>query len=125
MARKENAIDLTAGLTFGSSKDGQEKEAGAPAQKQPVPETKAQEPAAQQKAPAEEEKEPATAVNKSLADIYEGKLQQAPEARTVRIQAVVTPSISKKLDELASKGKIKSRNDLINFLLEGYLKTFE
>lgn len=119
ITKKENAADIVAGLSFGGSQNEQE----IPQQNAPVPEVpkQVQQPAAQ---PEMKEVEGSQA-NKGLAQIYAAKLQQAPEARSVRIQAVVTPSTAQKLDEAVSKGKIKSRNDLINFLLEGYLKTFE
>ena len=44
------------------------------------------------------------------------------ETRSKRVQVVIKPSTNKALDALVRQGKIKSKNDLINFLLEDFLK---
>lgn len=44
------------------------------------------------------------------------------ETRSQRLQIVVKPSVNKKLDKLVKQKKIKSKNDLINFLVEDYLE---
>lgn len=44
------------------------------------------------------------------------------ETRSKRIQIVVKPSINKELDQLVKQKKIKSKNDLVNFLLEQFLE---
>lgn len=46
--------------------------------------------------------------------------QENYERRSVKLNILVTPSIAEQLDDAAKKGTIKSRNDLINFLLEDY-----
>lgn len=43
------------------------------------------------------------------------------ETRSKRIQIVVKPSVNAELDRLAKEGKIKSKNDLICFLVEQYI----
>lgn len=43
------------------------------------------------------------------------------ETRSQRLQFVVKPSVNAKLDQLVREGKIKSKNDLVNFLLESYI----
>lgn len=128
MAKKKNIEDLKAGLTFGESKKVEEKQNEAPVlQEEPAPvvtETSAAvTPAVQtpENVPVTEQKKPVPGSGQSLAEIYKEKFQPVAEKRTERIQIVVTPTIAKKLDDLVAAGKIKSKNDLINFLLEGYL----
>ena len=43
------------------------------------------------------------------------------ETRSHRIQIVVKPSVGQALDRLVEENKIKSKNDLINFLVEEFL----
>ena len=47
------------------------------------------------------------------------------EMRSKRVQFVIKPSVNAKLDELAKNGAIKSKNDLVNFLLESYIAQLE
>ena len=47
------------------------------------------------------------------------------EKRSQRLQFVVKPSVNEKLDLLVKQEKIKSKNDLVNFLLESYLAQLE
>lgn len=47
------------------------------------------------------------------------------EMRSKRVQIVIKPSVNEKLDELAKTGAIKSKNDLVNFLLESYIAQLE
>lgn len=47
------------------------------------------------------------------------------EKRSQRLQFVVKPSVNARLDELAQNGTIKSKNDLVNFLLESYIAQLE
>ena len=47
------------------------------------------------------------------------------EKRSRRMQFVVKPSVDRKLDRLVQEGKIKSKNDLVNFLLESYIAQLE
>lgn len=86
-----------------------------------------QEQVVQEPAPVAEAKEPEekTAAS-SLVQNYEATLPTKPEPRTARINAVITPTLEKKLNDLA-KGRIpgrqiQSKNDLVNFLLERYFK---
>ena len=44
------------------------------------------------------------------------------EIRSKRLQFVVKPSVNKELDRLVKQKKIKSKNDLVNFLLEQYIE---
>ena len=128
MAKKQNIEDLGAGLTFGSSQKvdtgaGEKRE--QPVQTQGVPEPTQPAPAApveQVKETPVQNQEPAPGSSKSMAAIYANKLQLEDQPRTVRIQAVVTQNTATRLDELVKARKIRSRNDLINFLLEGYLE---
>lgn len=129
MAKKENVEDLVAGLTFGDSQKmvneaGEKREQPVMNQSVPVPTqtVPAAAPVAQAKEAPAENQEPAPGSSKSMAAIYANKLQLEDQPRTVRIQAVVTQNTATRLDELVKERKIRSRNDLINFLLEGYLE---
>lgn len=44
------------------------------------------------------------------------------ETRSKRIQIVIKPSVNKELDRLVKQKKIKSKNDLVNFLLESFIE---
>ena len=44
------------------------------------------------------------------------------ETRSKRIQIVIKPSVNKELDRLVKQKKIKSKNDLVNFLLENFIE---
>lgn len=140
MAKKKTIEDLKVGLTFGNSQNVEKKEETVPAipaaptapevkpeqvstvPAKPVAEPKVDvKPVQETPAAQTEQKEVVSGGTQSLAEIYREKFQPAAEKRTERIQIVVTPTISKKLDELVRNEKIKSKNDLINFLLEGYL----
>lgn len=143
MAKKKTVEDLKAGLTFGNSQNvDTQNAASAAAAVDTEPEQKmAQEPAASAEPIADssapvkmeqepvvvppEQKDPVPGSGQSLAEIYREKFQPADEKRTERIQIVVTPTVSRKLDELVRDRKIKSKNDLINFLLEGYLENIQ
>ena len=63
-------------------------------------------------------------------DIHNKVTQQSytinqEEKRCQRVQIVVKPSVNQKLDLLVQQKKIKSKNDLINFLLESYISQLE
>lgn len=131
MAKKSNQVDLTAGLSFG---DSQKVEQTAPMvnqepaqEKEPVVQEAAPvvEPVAEASEPAKPETAETAQEVKSLVEVYASELMETKEPRSVRIQAVVTPSIGKKLDALVAQGKIRSKNDLINFLLKEYLSKVE
>ena len=47
------------------------------------------------------------------------------EKRSQRLQFVVKPSVNEKLDQMVKDGTIKSKNDLVNFLLESYIAQLE
>ena len=47
------------------------------------------------------------------------------ETRSKRIQIVIQPSVNRKLDRLVKEGKVKSKNDLVNFLLKSYIEQFD
>ncbi len=44
------------------------------------------------------------------------------ETRSKRVQFVLKPSVNKELDRLVKQKKIKSKNDLVNFLLEQFIE---
>lgn len=44
------------------------------------------------------------------------------EIRNKRIQIVIKPSVNEKLDEYVDNGVIKSKNDLVNQLLEKFIE---
>lgn len=46
---------------------------------------------------------------------------QKEETRSQRVQIVIKPSVNEKLDKLVKQKVIKSKNDLVNFLLENWL----
>ena len=52
--------------------------------------------------------------------VEEYKKNTRYERRNVKINAMITPSLSKKMDDSLEKGEIRSKNDLINQLLEMY-----
>ena len=93
----------------------------------PVKETVAETPATVEQNPPmveETKNEPVVAPapeKGNLAAVYAEKTVIPNETRTKRIQVVVTPSIDASLNELVANRKIRSKNDLINFLLESYL----
>lgn len=47
---------------------------------------------------------------------------QQEETRSKRIQIVIKPSVNSELDRFVKIGKIKSKNDLVNFLLEQFIE---
>ena len=77
--------------------------------------------------PVVEEKQPEKkAAAPALAMAYEATLPAKPEPRTARLNVVITPSLDKKLNDLA-KGRIpgrqiQSKNDLMNYLLTRYFE---
>lgn len=60
-----------------------------------------------------------------LMDGYQLVHQRKYETRSAKLNILVKPSTAQKLDESVKEGKIKSRNDLINFLLEKYFEEEE
>ena len=66
--------------------------------------------------------------NTTIAHNKDTQTQQTyttQEMRSKRVQFVIKPSVNEKLDELAKNGAIKSKNDLVNFLLENYIAQLE
>lgn len=53
---------------------------------------------------------------------YHEKNCNEVENRSQRIQIVIKPSVNKELDRLVKQEKIKSKNDLVNFLLESFIE---
>ncbi len=47
------------------------------------------------------------------------------EKKTVKFNLLLKPSISEKLDELVDEGKIRSKGDLINSLLEEFINNLD
>lgn len=139
MAKKENMVDLTAGLTAGLTFDDAQRVAdvGTPERRENVtprevgeiPGTGSEGTASGAANPTGAEIPAPDSTSKGLAEIYADKMdkrqQESEKARKVRIQVVVTRNTAKMLDELVAQQKIKSKNDLINFLLEGYLETLK
>ena len=131
MAKKDNLAKLTGGLTAGLDfGDSKKVENEAPVQQEaPVQETAAPQPAAPEavapEAVASAGEGSAAPAPMSLADVYKGKMQAKAEARSARLQVVVTPTTAAKLDELVKEHRINSKNDLINVLLEEYLRTLD
>ena len=56
----------------------------------------------------------------SLAASYKEERKFKRETRSVRVPVTLTPSLNDKLMESLAKGEIRSKNDLIIFLLERY-----
>lgn len=95
-------------------------------EKKPVQEPEIKEKAAAETvAPAEQPQSPdvKVRVDKSLGARYMEKFERKKmvETRSVNLPTRITPSCSKAMDDLIEQGKIKSKNDLINTLLEFYL----
>lgn len=55
-----------------------------------------------------------------LAAGYRGQVRS--ERRNIKMNIMIKPSTAKLLDAATEKGEIRSRNDLINYLLEEYFK---
>ena len=146
MAKKENrpAVDPLAGLAYGKSKEEREEQRRLEEQNRQEEQRRQEELRKQDEARMAEEKKTAEAAvqvqepvketdrqttvkeNKSaagqgnLASVYAEKKKNLPQTRSVRLQVVITPAISERLDKLVENREIRSKNDLINFLLESY-----
>lgn len=118
MAKKENMTEvsggLSAGLDFGASRE---------AKKTPAPVAPAETPAV---APAVEPApvKPKTA-GKHLTDMYQNSIKEVEETRSKPFMVKLKPSTMEKMDKAVKKKIIKSRADLINFLLEQYFAELE
>ena len=101
MAKEKNTTEVTGGITKPSILDGINFEPSA-------------EPGAVR---------PHTGVQQTknqLVDVY--RQQGRAERRTTKLNILVKPSTAQKMDKAVEEGEIKSRNDLINYLLEEYFK---
>ena len=103
---------LSAGLDFGASREIKKDPVPAPVQEAPV-----QTPAA---APAK----PKTA-GKALTDMYQSSIKEVEETRSKPFMVKLKPSTMEKMDKAVKKKIIKSRADLINFLVEQYFAELE
>lgn len=103
MAKEGKNTEVTGGITKPSVMDGLSFEPLA-------------EPEARQQAPVRR-----TGKNQLVAG-YDSRRMEEPERRSVKQNILITPYIAGRMDEAAKKGEIKSRNDLINYLLEEYFK---
>ena len=109
MAKLENIPKdnngLTSGLDFGASKEAKE---------QQLLEEQERKRLEQMEKERQEKNKPTNYI------VEEYKKNTRYERRNVKINAMITPSLSKKMDESLEKGEIRSKNDLINQLLEMY-----
>lgn len=64
-------------------------------------------------------------LDKTLFSSYAEAFKPPAPPRNVRFQIVIPVSIAEKLEKLRKEQKIKSKNDLINFLLERYFEDAE
>lgn len=101
MAKEKNTTEVTGGITKPGILDGIDfepsAEPGAVSPRAGVQQTKNQ-----------------------LVDVY--RQQGRAERRTTKLNILVKPSTAQKMDKAVEEGEIKSRNDLINYLLEEYFK---
>lgn len=119
MAKRENMTEvsggLSAGLDFGASKE---------VKKAPVEETPVEKPAVKpvQKPVADDK---AKSSGKQLTDMYQSSIKEVEETRSKPFMVKIKPSTAEKMDRAVKKKIIKSRADLINFLLEQYFAELE
>ena len=71
------------------------------------------------------EKNNTTKLHNSVTHTQTQQTYTTQEMRSKRVQFVIKPSVNEKLDQLAQNGTIKSKNDLVNFLLESYIAQLE
>ena len=69
-----------------------------------------------------EEPKPQEVTGNNLAASYAAMKGPEQEPRNVRLQVVITPSMNTKLNAHVANRKIRSKNDLVNFLLERYFE---
>ena len=105
MAKKEHQDNVTGGLTTGLEFT--------------TPETQ----------PEGEKRVPVQAVNQQsanpLTEGYQQVHKRKIETRSAKLNILVKPSTAQKLEESVKEGTIRSRNDLINYLLEKYFEEEE
>lgn len=68
---------------------------------------------------------PQQTAEKALTDGYRELHKGNVETRSVKMQILVKPSTAEKLKEAADNNAIKSKNDLVNYLLEKYFEEEE
>lgn len=102
MAKAENIRDdesLLGGLSFGASKQATQETPGA-------------------KAASVTQTAQASDVPQALVKGYKDSKE---ERRNVKLNILIRPSTAKLLEKAVQRKEIKSKNDLINYLLEQYL----
>lgn len=107
MAKAENIRDdggLLGGLSFGASK--QAAEDGVKTQTAPAPVVAA--------TPVPQAEQMSQILRKSYQE------NSRIERRNIKLNIMITPTMSKMLDNASQSGEIKSKNDLINSLLEQF-----
>lgn len=102
MAKEKNTTEVTGGITRPGLLDGIEFEPSA-------------EPGAVRDRGAYGQQS-----KNQLVDVY--RQQGRAERRSTKLNILVKPSTAQKMDKAVEDGEIKSRNDLINYLLEEYFK---
>jgi len=111
MAKKENATEITGGLTTGGLLDGLTFGASRTARETPVEK--------------EVQPQPKTESKTTLKIGDYGFKTKAPERKNVRLNLLIKGSLADKLEEATEEGKIKSRNDLVNILLMRHCELIE
>jgi len=146
MAKKENIVDVTKGLTYGASKTTKneiEKDIEAEVNEIPADTNeKVKTESEKEQVPSENENKSTDLITTddrenipelegqvvnpySLASTYERKMLKPRAMERHRFQATVPVDMFAKLSYLDKIGKIKSTNSLILFLLEQYLNEYE
>lgn len=102
MAKEKNTTEVTGGITRSGILDGISFEPSA----EPV--------VVRERAAFQQQSK------NQLADVY--RQQGRAERRSYKLNILVKPSTAQMMDKAVEEGEIKSRNDLINYLLEEYFK---
>ncbi len=105
MAKHENTTEVTGGLTTGLEFTATTEQAEGE-NKQPTPAVN---------------KQTANPLTKGYQQMHKGKM----ETRSSKVNILIKPSTAQKLEDAVNNGTIKSRNDLINYLLEKYFEEQE
>ena len=103
MAKKEHQENVTGGLTEGLNFTAP----AVPAQGESRPQI-----------PNIKHQTTANPLTKGYQQVHKGKI----ETRSAKLNILVKRSTAEKLDEAVNNGDIRSRNDLINYLLEKYFE---
>jgi len=102
---KDGSGGLTGGLDFGASKEAKEQQLLAEQERL-------------RKEKEEHERQAKSKTTNFVAEEYRKKTRY--ERRNVNINAMITPTLAEKMDAALANGEIRSKNDLINQLLEMY-----